>query len=37
MRPPIADLGLDPMPDAFYRRLVELFMVTSHWHIFPDA
>ena len=33
----IAALGLDPMPDAFYRRLAELFMVTSHWHIFPDA
>jgi putative hydrolase of the HAD superfamily len=25
------------MPEAFYRRLSELFMVTSHWHIFPDA
>ena len=33
----IAELGLEPMPDAFYRRLAELFMVTSHWHIFPDA
>jgi REG-2-like HAD superfamily hydrolase len=33
----IAELGLRPMPDAFYRRLSELFMVTSHWHIFPDA
>lgn len=33
----IADLGLEPMPDAFYRRLSELFMITSHWHIFPDA
>jgi REG-2-like HAD superfamily hydrolase len=33
----IAELGLDPMPEAFYRRLAELFMVTSHWHIFPDA
>jgi len=33
----IAELGLAPMPDAFYRRLAELFMVTSHWHIFPDA
>ncbi len=33
----IAELGLEPMPDAFYRRLSELFMVTSHWHIFPDA
>jgi putative hydrolase of the HAD superfamily len=33
----IAALGLEPMPEAFYRRLAELFMVTSHWHIFPDA
>lgn len=33
----IAELGLEPMDDAFYRRLSELFMVTSHWHIFPDA
>lgn len=33
----IAELGLEPMPDAFFRRLGEMFMVTSHWHIFPDA
>ena len=33
----IAELGLPPMPEAFYRRLSELFLVTSHWHIFPDA
>lgn len=33
----VAELGIDPMPDAFYRRLSELFMVTSHWHVFPDA
>jgi REG-2-like HAD superfamily hydrolase len=33
----IAELGLEPMPEAFYRRLSELFMITSHWHIFPDA
>ena len=33
----IAEMGLEPMPEAFYRRLAELFMVTSHWHIFPDA
>ena len=33
----IEALGLAPMPDAFYRRLAELFMVTSHWHVFPDA
>jgi putative hydrolase of the HAD superfamily len=33
----IAELGLGPMPDGFYRRLSELFMVTAHWHVFPDA
>ena len=33
----IAELGLDPMPEGFFRRLSELFNVTSHWHIFPDA
>ena len=33
----IAQLGLGPMPDEFFRRLSELFMVTSHWHVFPDA
>ena len=33
----IAELGLAPMPEAFFRRLAELFMVTSHWHVFPDA
>jgi putative hydrolase of the HAD superfamily len=33
----IAELGLDPMPDAFYRRLAEMFMLTSRWHVFPDA
>lgn len=33
----VAELGVGPMPDAFFRRLAELFMVTSHWHVFPDA
>jgi len=33
----IAELGIGPMPDAFFRRLNQLFMVTSHWHIFPEA
>ena len=31
------ELGLGPMPDEFFRRLSELFMLTSHWHVFPDA
>jgi len=25
------------MPEAFFLRLSELFLVTSHWHIFPDV
>jgi len=33
----IVQLGIGPMPDAFFRRLRELFMVTSHWHVFPDV
>ncbi|HEX5038806.1 MAG TPA: HAD-IA family hydrolase [Candidatus Limnocylindria bacterium] len=33
----IAELGLEPMPEAYFRRLAELFTVTTHWHIFPDA
>jgi putative hydrolase of the HAD superfamily len=33
----IAELGIAPLPEAFYRRLAQLFMVTSHWHVFPDA
>lgn len=36
-RAAIADLGLDPMPESFFRRLSELFMLTSNWHVFPDA
>lgn len=33
----IAELGIGPMPDAFFRRLSELFLVVSNWHIFPDV
>ena len=33
----LADLGFAPMPESFFRRLSELFMVTSNWHVFPDA
>jgi REG-2-like HAD superfamily hydrolase len=36
-RAAIAELGLGPMPETFFRRLSELFMVTSNWHVFPDA
>jgi putative hydrolase of the HAD superfamily len=36
-RAALADLGIEPMPEAFFRRLSELFMLTSNWHIFPDV
>ena len=36
-RAALAELGIDPMPESFFRRLSELFMVTSNWHVFPDA
>jgi putative hydrolase of the HAD superfamily len=25
------------MPDSFFRRLSELFLVVSNWHVFPDV
>lgn len=33
----LADLGIEPMPESFFRRLSELFMLTSNWHVFSDA
>jgi len=33
----IGELGLGPMPESFFRRLSELFMLTSSWHIFPEV
>ena len=30
-------LGLPHMPEEFFRRLADLFMLTSHWHVFPDS
>src|SRR5437764_467157 len=33
----IAGLGIGPLPDAFFRRLSALFLVTSHWHVFPEV
>ncbi|MCC6617894.1 MAG: HAD-IA family hydrolase [Chloroflexi bacterium] len=33
----VAELGVGPMPDAFYRRLADLFMAAEHWHVFPEA
>jgi putative hydrolase of the HAD superfamily len=33
----IAELGVGPMPESFFRRLSELFMLVSSWHVFPDT
>jgi putative hydrolase of the HAD superfamily len=33
----LADLGIGPMPESFFRRLSELFMLTANWHVFPDV
>lgn len=33
----IATLGVGPMPESFFRRLSELFLFVSNWHVFPDA
>lgn len=36
-RAALADLHLPQMPEPFFRRLSELFMLTANWHVFPDA
>ena len=36
-RAALTDLGIGPMPEPFFRRLSELFMLTSNWHVFPDV
>jgi REG-2-like HAD superfamily hydrolase len=30
-------LGVQRMPESFFRRLGQLFMETSRWHVYPDA
>ena len=36
-RSALADLGVGPMPESFFRRLSDLFLLTSNWHVFPDV
>ena len=36
-RAALDDLGLPALPEPFFRRLSELFMLTTNWHVFPDA
>lgn len=33
----ISEMGIGPLPDAFFRRLAELFLVTGNWTVFPDV
>jgi putative hydrolase of the HAD superfamily len=33
----LSELGIGPMPDDFFQRLSELFLLVSSWHVFPDA
>jgi putative hydrolase of the HAD superfamily len=33
----LAELGITDLPEDFYRRLSELFLLVSSWHVFPDA
>jgi HAD superfamily hydrolase (TIGR01549 family) len=33
----LAELGIGDLPDAFYRRLGQLFRITSNWHVYPDV
>ena len=33
----LGELDIGPLPDEFYRRLSELFMLVSSWHVFPDT
>ena len=33
----ITELGLGTMPEEFFRRVADLFLVTSNWHVFPDT
>ncbi len=33
----IAELGIGPMPESFYRRLNEMFGTPDNWHVFADS
>ncbi len=33
----MSGIGLGPMPEAFFRRLSQLFMVAGNWHVFPEV
>jgi putative hydrolase of the HAD superfamily len=33
----LAELGVTDLPEDFYRRLSEVFLLVNSWHVFPDA
>jgi putative hydrolase of the HAD superfamily len=33
----LAELGIADLPEDFYRRLGQVFLLVSSWHVFPDA
>ncbi|HEX2883911.1 MAG TPA: HAD-IA family hydrolase [Candidatus Limnocylindria bacterium] len=33
----VRELGIGDMPDSFFRRLSELFLLVSSWHVFDDV
>ena len=33
----LAELGITDLPEDFYRRLGQVFLLVSSWHVFPDA
>lgn len=32
-----AEIGIEPLPEAFFRHLASLFMDPATWHVFPDV
>jgi REG-2-like HAD superfamily hydrolase len=36
-RAALEELGVRDLPDAYFRRLGELFTITSTWHVYPDV
>lgn len=33
----LAELGVTDLPEDFYQRLSEVFLLVDSWHVFPDA
>lgn len=33
----IAELRMEPLPEVFFRRLAQLFLMPGNWHVFPEV